>query len=39
MHRLPIYQQCPHMDLAVAEELEARIVNLPSSMFIELDRT
>jgi perosamine synthetase len=38
MHRLPMYQRCPRMDLSVAEELEARIVNLPSSMFIELDR-
>jgi perosamine synthetase len=39
MHRLPVYQQCPRMALAVAEELETRIVNLPSSMFLELDRT
>jgi perosamine synthetase len=38
MHRLPVYQHCPRMDLAVAEELERRIVNLPSSMFLELDR-
>jgi perosamine synthetase len=38
MHRLPMYQHCPRMDLRVAEELEARIVNLPSSMFLELDR-
>jgi hypothetical protein len=33
-----MYQHCPRMDLSVAEDLEARIVNLPSSMFIELDR-
>ena len=38
MHRLPMYERCPRMDLSVAEELEARIVNLPSSMTLELDR-
>ena len=31
MHRLPMYAACPRMDLAVAERLEASIVNLPSS--------
>lgn len=31
MHRLPMYRVCPRMDLTVAEQLEARIVNLPSS--------
>jgi perosamine synthetase len=31
MHRLPMYSACPHMDLSCAEQLEARIVNLPSS--------
>jgi len=31
MHRLPMYERCPRMDLAGAEALEARIVNLPSS--------
>jgi perosamine synthetase len=39
MHRLPMFRHCPRMDLAVAEELEQRIVNLPSSMFLELDWT
>jgi perosamine synthetase len=38
MHRLPMYEHCPRMDLSMAEELEARIVNLPSSMTLELDR-
>jgi perosamine synthetase len=38
MHRLPMYERCPRMDVAIAEELEARIVNLPSSMSLELDR-
>ncbi len=31
MHRLPIYQACPRMPLDCAEDLERRIVNLPSS--------
>lgn len=31
MHRLPMYQACPRMDLAVAEDMEARVINLPSS--------
>jgi perosamine synthetase len=31
MHRLPMYRDCPRMDLAATEALEARIVNLPSS--------
>ena len=37
MHRLPLYEHCPRMDLAWAEQLEARIVNLPSSVIIERD--
>lgn len=38
MPKLPMYQHCPRMDLRVAEALEARIVNLPSSadLLIEL---
>jgi perosamine synthetase len=31
MHKLPMYDTCPHMDLTVAEQMEARIINLPSS--------
>jgi perosamine synthetase len=31
MHRLPMYETCPRMDLAVAEQMEASILNLPSS--------
>lgn len=31
MHRLPMYAQCPRMPLPVAESLEARVINLPSS--------
>jgi perosamine synthetase len=31
MHHLPMYKNCPRMDLSVAESLEKRIVNIPSS--------
>ncbi len=31
MHRLPMYQQCPRMDLGTTEDLAGRIVNVPSS--------
>ena len=31
MHRLPMYAGCPRADLAVAEALSARVINLPSS--------
>jgi perosamine synthetase len=31
MHHLPMYAQCPRMPLSVAESLEARVINLPSS--------
>lgn len=31
MHKLPMYRNCPRMDLSVAEYLEARIINIPSS--------
>ncbi|MFZ3131153.1 MAG: LegC family aminotransferase [Desulfosporosinus sp.] len=34
MHKLPMYQYCPRMDLSVAENLERRIINLPSSAFL-----
>jgi len=32
MHRLPMYENCPRMDLSVAIDLEQRIVNIPSSV-------
>ncbi len=32
MHHLPMYKNCPRMDLSVAENLERRIVNIPSSV-------
>ena len=31
MHRLPMYSACPRADLEVAEQMEARVVNVPSS--------
>jgi perosamine synthetase len=31
MHKLPMYAGCPRMDLSVAESLERRLINLPSS--------
>lgn len=31
MHRLPMFADCPRMDLALAENLESRLVNIPSS--------
>ncbi|MBW8303434.1 MAG: DegT/DnrJ/EryC1/StrS family aminotransferase, partial [Brevundimonas sp.] len=31
MHRLPMYAECPRDDLPIAEALEARVINLPSS--------
>ncbi|GAB7021547.1 LegC family aminotransferase [Salidesulfovibrio brasiliensis] len=30
MHRLPMYEACPRMELPVAERLEAGVINLPS---------
>jgi perosamine synthetase len=31
MHRLPMFTECPRMELCVAESLERRIINIPSS--------
>jgi perosamine synthetase len=31
MHRLPMYSKCPRANLAVAEALAQRVINLPSS--------
>jgi perosamine synthetase len=31
MHELPMYAACPRGDLALAEQMQARIINLPSS--------
>ena len=34
MHRLPMFEDCPRMDLSIAESLERRIINIPSSAFL-----
>ena len=34
MHKLPMYKDCPRMEVPVAESLEARLVNIPSSAFL-----
>ena len=34
MHKLPMYAACPRMDLSVAEDLERRVINLPSSAML-----
>ena len=39
MHRLPMYAACPRADLSVAENLAARVVNLPSSPRLANRRT
>jgi perosamine synthetase len=31
MHKLPMFADCPRMDLALAENLESRLINIPSS--------
>ena len=31
MHTLPMYAQCPRMDLPATEDLASRVINLPSS--------
>ncbi len=34
MHKLPMYQNSPKMDLSTAESLEKRLISLPSSVFL-----
>lgn len=31
MHKLPMFEVCPRMDLSIAENLERRLINIPSS--------
>jgi perosamine synthetase len=31
MHKLPMFKNCPRMDLSLAESLERRLINIPSS--------
>jgi len=33
-HKLSMYRECPRMDLTVAESLESRLVNIPSSVVL-----
>jgi len=37
MHKLSMYNSCPRMDLSVAESIEKRLINLPSSVFLAND--
>lgn len=34
MHQLPMYRDCPRMDLRIAEDVQRRLINLPSSAFL-----
>ena len=34
MHKLPMFVHCPHMEVPVAEDIESRLVNIPSSAFL-----
>jgi perosamine synthetase len=34
LHKLPMYRSCPRMNVDTAESLEARLINLPSSVFL-----
>jgi len=34
LHTLPMYKDCPKMDLSVSESLEKRIINIPSSAWL-----
>lgn len=34
LHRLPMYQNCPRMDVSTAENIESRLINIPSSAFL-----
>lgn len=34
MHKLPMFSHCPSMDIASAENLETRLVNIPSSAIL-----
>lgn len=34
LHKLPMFKDCPRMDLSSGGDLEARIINIPSSAFL-----
>ncbi len=31
MHKLPMFKENPRMDVAVSEDIEKRLINIPSS--------
>jgi perosamine synthetase len=35
MSALPMYRECPLMDLSIAQSIERRLVNIPSSTPLE----
>lgn len=34
MHKLPMYSDCPKMDLTISERLEKQLINIPSSIVL-----
>lgn len=34
MHKLPMFADCPRMEVPVAEDIESRLINIPSSSFL-----
>jgi perosamine synthetase len=38
MNRLSMFSSCPHMNLSAAEAIARRLINVPSSAFLEGDR-
>lgn len=38
LHRLPMYEKCPTMDLSVTNRLEKSVINIPSSPFLSPSR-
>jgi perosamine synthetase len=38
MHRLPMFSNCPRMDLSVAEDIARRLINIPSSALLGENR-
>ena len=34
MHKLPMFADCPRMEVPVAEDIESRLINIPSSAFL-----
>jgi perosamine synthetase len=38
LHKLTMFKECPRMDISCAENLEKRLINIPSSAFLEEKR-